>query len=211
MGFLQARGELARVPWRATRVGVARYHEDRRVFGTVLDQLVRREAGHSTQLVRILRVPELHGAGGPAVGLAQATDDVHQGHLGNDGPPKVGSLRYGDACQKTTIRRAGDRQPVSSRDAACDQVLGDRVEIRVAVLLVLAPPVFPPLSSELRAAPQVGVDEEATGLDIRAPGFPAEMVDDEPEAPGAEVIPTGADRSAAPRGEDVAATQRTAT
>ena len=31
--------------------------------------------------------------------------------------------------------------------------------------------------------------EEATGLDIRAPGFPAEMVDDEPEEPGAEVFP----------------------
>lgn len=31
--------------------------------------------------------------------------------------------------------------------------------------------------------------EEATGLDIRAPGFPAEMVDDEPEAPGAEIRP----------------------
>lgn len=29
--------------------------------------------------------------------------------------------------------------------------------------------------------------EDATGLDIRAPGFPAEMVDDEPEEPGAEV------------------------
>ncbi len=31
--------------------------------------------------------------------------------------------------------------------------------------------------------------EDATGLDIRAAGFPAEMVDDEPEAPGAEVRP----------------------
>lgn len=31
--------------------------------------------------------------------------------------------------------------------------------------------------------------EETTGLDIRAPGFPAEMTDDEPEAPGAEVRP----------------------
>ena len=30
--------------------------------------------------------------------------------------------------------------------------------------------------------------EEATGLDITAPGFPSEMVDDEPEAPGAEVV-----------------------
>lgn len=29
--------------------------------------------------------------------------------------------------------------------------------------------------------------EEASGLDIRAPGFPAEMTDDEPEEPGAEV------------------------
>ena len=29
--------------------------------------------------------------------------------------------------------------------------------------------------------------EGATGLDVRAPGFPAEMVDDEPEEPGAEV------------------------
>jgi len=32
--------------------------------------------------------------------------------------------------------------------------------------------------------------EEATGLDIRAPGFPAEMTDDEPEEPGHEVRPT---------------------
>ncbi|MEM7177285.1 MAG: NAD(P)-dependent oxidoreductase [Pseudomonadota bacterium] len=31
--------------------------------------------------------------------------------------------------------------------------------------------------------------EEATGLDVRAPGFPAEMVDEEPEEPGYEVIP----------------------
>ena len=31
--------------------------------------------------------------------------------------------------------------------------------------------------------------EEATGLDITAPGFQAEMVDDEPEEPGAEVRP----------------------
>lgn len=31
--------------------------------------------------------------------------------------------------------------------------------------------------------------EEATGLDIRAPGFPAEMVDDEPEEAGYEVMP----------------------
>ncbi|WP_306113586.1 MULTISPECIES: NAD(P)-dependent oxidoreductase [unclassified Roseovarius] len=31
--------------------------------------------------------------------------------------------------------------------------------------------------------------EEATGLDITAPGFPPEMTDDEPEEPGAEVHP----------------------
>ncbi|WP_108815754.1 NAD(P)-dependent oxidoreductase [Loktanella sp. Alg231-35] len=33
--------------------------------------------------------------------------------------------------------------------------------------------------------------EDATGLDIRAPGFPPEMADDEPEEPGYEVTPTG--------------------
>ncbi len=33
--------------------------------------------------------------------------------------------------------------------------------------------------------------EEATGLSILAPGFPPEMLDDEPEEPGYEVIPTG--------------------
>ena len=33
--------------------------------------------------------------------------------------------------------------------------------------------------------------EEATGLDIHTPGFPAEMTDDEPEEVGYEVIPTG--------------------
>ncbi len=31
--------------------------------------------------------------------------------------------------------------------------------------------------------------EDATGLDILAPGFPAEMTDDEPEEPGYEVVP----------------------
>lgn len=33
--------------------------------------------------------------------------------------------------------------------------------------------------------------EEATGLDITAPGFPPEMADDEPEEPGYEVVPQG--------------------
>ena len=36
--------------------------------------------------------------------------------------------------------------------------------------------------------------EEATGLDIRAPGFPPEMEDDEPEEPGYEIVPQGATR-----------------
>ena len=33
--------------------------------------------------------------------------------------------------------------------------------------------------------------EEACGIDILAPGFPAEMIDDEAEEPGFEVVPTG--------------------
>ncbi len=33
--------------------------------------------------------------------------------------------------------------------------------------------------------------EDATGLKIQAPGFPAEMLDDEPEEPGYEVVPKG--------------------
>ncbi|MGI9334040.1 MAG: NAD(P)-dependent oxidoreductase [Gammaproteobacteria bacterium] len=33
--------------------------------------------------------------------------------------------------------------------------------------------------------------EDATGLDIRAPGFPAEMLDDGPEQPGYEIVPKG--------------------
>ncbi|MBO9409482.1 NAD(P)-dependent oxidoreductase [Shimia sp. R9_1] len=33
--------------------------------------------------------------------------------------------------------------------------------------------------------------EEATGLSVLAPGFPPEMVDDEPEEPGYEVVPQG--------------------
>jgi 3-hydroxyisobutyrate dehydrogenase len=36
--------------------------------------------------------------------------------------------------------------------------------------------------------------EEATGLSITAPGFPAEMVDDEPEERGYEVVPAGTRR-----------------
>ena len=39
--------------------------------------------------------------------------------------------------------------------------------------------------------------EEACGIEVLAPGFPPEMVDDEPEEPGYEVIPTGLERQAA--------------
>ncbi|NBD29275.1 MAG: NAD-binding protein [Alphaproteobacteria bacterium] len=39
--------------------------------------------------------------------------------------------------------------------------------------------------------------EDATGLAVLAPGFPAEMVDDEPEEQGYEVIPTGKPATAA--------------
>lgn len=39
--------------------------------------------------------------------------------------------------------------------------------------------------------------EEATGLNILAPGFPSEMLDDEPEEPGYEVIPQGKEQQAA--------------
>ena len=35
--------------------------------------------------------------------------------------------------------------------------------------------------------------EDATGLSVLAPGFPAQMIDDEPEEPGHEVIPKGRD------------------
>jgi 3-hydroxyisobutyrate dehydrogenase len=38
--------------------------------------------------------------------------------------------------------------------------------------------------------------EDATGLDIRAAGFPADMVDDEPEEPGYEVRPRGRESNA---------------
>jgi 3-hydroxyisobutyrate dehydrogenase len=37
--------------------------------------------------------------------------------------------------------------------------------------------------------------EDATSLDILAPGFPPEMLDDEPEEPGYEIIPQGAGAS----------------
>lgn len=37
--------------------------------------------------------------------------------------------------------------------------------------------------------------EDATGLDIRAPGFPAEMTDNEPEEPGYEIVPAGLARA----------------
>ncbi len=36
--------------------------------------------------------------------------------------------------------------------------------------------------------------EDACGTSLRAPGFPEELVDDEPEEPGYEVVPTGAGR-----------------
>lgn len=39
--------------------------------------------------------------------------------------------------------------------------------------------------------------EDATGLSILADGFPAEMIDDEPEEPGYEVVPHGCSRLAA--------------
>ena len=45
--------------------------------------------------------------------------------------------------------------------------------------------------------------EEATGLSILAPGFPAEMVDDEPEEPGYEVVPPGRGEWSSRHGADL--------
>ncbi|PLW76575.1 NAD(P)-dependent oxidoreductase [Cohaesibacter celericrescens] len=47
--------------------------------------------------------------------------------------------------------------------------------------------------------------EEATGLDILAPGFPAEMSDDEPEELGYEVIPQGSAQTQAAEWSDYGA------
>jgi 3-hydroxyisobutyrate dehydrogenase len=43
--------------------------------------------------------------------------------------------------------------------------------------------------------------EEATGLNITAPGFPSELFDDEPEEAGYEIIPTGRAAPTAMAGE----------
>ncbi|PVB59940.1 NAD(P)-dependent oxidoreductase [Labrenzia sp. 011] len=45
--------------------------------------------------------------------------------------------------------------------------------------------------------------EEATGLEVLAPGFPAEMVDDEPEEAGYEVVPKGGERAFGETGKAV--------
>lgn len=45
--------------------------------------------------------------------------------------------------------------------------------------------------------------EEATGLEVLAPGFPAEMVDDEPEEAGYEVVPKRAEQTVRDRLEAV--------
>ena len=86
------------------------------------------------------------------------------------------------------------------KDISLFQEVADRAKVPLEVSPVLKR-IF--IDGESRYGPRelspniIKRLEEATGLDIRAPGFPSEMVDDEPEAPGYEVIPTGSRRSAA--------------
>lgn len=46
-------------------------------------------------------------------------------------------------------------------DPGRDEVLGDSEEVGVSILLVLQPAALPPLQPEVRAATQMGVDEDA--------------------------------------------------
>ena len=81
-----------------------------------------------------------------------------------------------------------------SKDVGLFQAIADRHRVPVELNPVLVD-VF--RDGEARYGPRewspniIRRLEEATGLSILAPGFPARMIDDEPEAPGCEVVPKG--------------------
>ncbi len=84
------------------------------------------------------------------------------------------------------------------KDISLFQQVADRFEIPVEISPILKD-IF--LDGEKRYGSRefspniIRRLEEATGLDIRAPGFPPEMLDDEIEEPGFEVIATGSQRN----------------
>ncbi len=96
----------------------------------------------------------------------------------------------------------GSRDISFTMDLVCKDIgLFNEVATKAGVPLELAPlceQIFQ--EGQHRYGPREWSDniikrlEEATGLDITAPGFPAEMVDDEPEEPGYEVMVTGRDQ-----------------
>jgi len=81
-----------------------------------------------------------------------------------------------------------------SKDIGLFQSIADRASVPLDISPVLID-IFK--DGELRYGPRewspniIKRLEEATGLSILADGFPAEMVDDEPEEPGYEVVPRG--------------------
>ena len=81
-----------------------------------------------------------------------------------------------------------------SKDIGLFQALADRCGVPVGLNPILVE-IFK--DGEARYGPRewspniVRRLEDATDLAILAPGFPAQMIDDEPEAPGYEVVPMG--------------------
>ncbi len=84
------------------------------------------------------------------------------------------------------------------KDMSLFQSVADRAEVPLEVSPLLLD-IF--LDAQERFGPRewspnvIKRLEEATGLSILAPGFPAEIVDDEPEEPGYEVVPPGRDQT----------------
>src|SRR5262249_30018139 len=93
------------------------------------------------------------------VRVAARADEIEYGDAGHDRLPQVRPFRHGNAAEETAVRSSHQRELLARGHARRDELLGDREEVRVAVLLVLHTAALPPRWADPGAAAQVRVDD----------------------------------------------------
>ena len=161
---LQPGHELARVPGRAAHVVRARDDERRRIERVRADVVVRRVGAEHRRVGRVVGVAVLAQAG-LAVGAQVVAQHVGDGDERARRAPEVGPLRHGDGDHQAAVRAAEDGDARRIGDPPRGDVLRDRVEVVVGMLLPLERSVAVEVRPLLAAAADVAEHEGGARLD----------------------------------------------
>src|SRR5690348_2624840 len=133
------------MPGWAAWVGFTGIEEHGGIGDALLDELVWREGGEAGYFLRIVDIREFFEHCRSAVTFPTGAEEIEYRNAWNDGTPQIRTLSHRHAGHQAAVRVTGDGEPVGARPAARNQVLSDRIEVVIGVLLVRHAAPLPPV------------------------------------------------------------------